>query len=626
MTLNFRRRFWFVHLSLLLAQFWCASLLAQSVDPPTSELIQTAERVSWTSPDSALSMLLVGLAEAEADPSLQSVAIKLAISKVYNFKRICDSIDYWNDQAEETYLTMDHQRGIAETWYQKGYASFCRMEYELALEQILEGLEIMERLNDERGIALGHLRMSRIFHFTFKMKESAEHGRLGGQGFEQLGDYADAWDAWSFAGHGYRMENDSAAAIECFDKCMEMAVKSGIPVVMGLAYNDLASFYMEYDQYDSAAIYFEKSLEIVDPSDERQVMVIKNGLGQVYLHTGQYQKCIDLLYEALSVVEESGELFFMTEIPEYIAQSYAGLGQYDSAYKYMEMNWRYSDSLFTQNQDEALQEMKTKYESDQKDALISRQKAERKYGIALFLAVLAVAILFYMRYRSKQKMNNILDQRNKEKDFLLKEIHHRVKNNLQILSSLLNLQSEYIEDEKALDAITEGGNRVQSMSFIHQQLYSHENVTAVDMRKYLSALCEHLSETFSSEKKVIDIKYSVEQIFFDVETAIPLGLIINELITNSIKYAFGDRLEGNIQVDLWITADDQLGLKVADDGPGVVSVNDKKSTSFGKDLIEVLSQKLKGKITVDTDEGYSTTILFKRYKMVDPKEHVLREV
>ena len=595
------------------------NLFAQTPDLSTSDLVSIAEQLTWTNPDSAALLLSRRLEALHINEDADNAILYLTLSKVYNPKRDCDSIAKWNIQASLLFEMLGDSRGKAEVLYQKGYEAFCRMEYEKAMDYVLQGLAIMEELDDDAGIALGHLRMSRIFHFTSKMAQSAEYGKLAAEGFETVKNYIDAWDSWSFAGHGYRMINDSIQAISCFDRGLAMAGLSGVPKIVGLAYNDLAAFYMEYEMYDSAAVYYQKSLDLVEQEDERQIMVIKNGLGQVYLHTGQYEKCIEILMEAMSVVKKTGEMFFLTELPEYIAQSYAGLGQYDSAYKYMEMNWRYTDSLFTQNQDKALEEMKTKYESDQKDSLIARQKSERKYIFALLLAVCLLALGLYRRYIHKKRTSEILDQRNKEKDFLLREIHHRVKNNLQILSSLLNLQSEYIKDESALNAITEGRNRVQSMAFIHQQLYSETNIAAVDMKAYIDELCEHLSDSFTTPEKKVSIRSDILPDLFDVETAIPLGLIINELITNSIKYAFRERDQGNILVRLWKNQNNQLCLSVSDDGQGLVATAGVENQhSFGTDLIKMLSHKLRGKIGIDTSLGYTTTITFERFKIVDP--------
>lgn len=589
----------------------------------SQQIIDDSERLKWIDPDSAIYLLKNRLQDETGSLEAGETAdLALQLSKIFNEKRACDSIGRWNKIAYEIYRTQDNRRGIAEVYYQDGYEQFCLGQYEKALDFVLQGLEIMEDLGNQPGIALGYLRMARIFHFTYKLTQSAESGVKAGKIFETLKKYPDAWDSWSFAGHGYRMENDSAQAEYCFSKGLEMAERSALPKVIGLAYNDLAAFYMEFNQYDSAVSYFEKALDNADPADERQVMVIKNGLGQVYLATGRYQECIDLLKEALKVVYRTNEIFFLTELPEYIAQSYAALGQYDSAYKYMEMNWRYSDSLFTVNQDQAMEEMKSKFESDQKDALIARQKSERKYTYLLLFLALVVALMFYWRYQLKKQTNEILDQRNKEKDYLLREIHHRVKNNLQILSSLLNLQAEYIQDESALNALTEGRNRVQSMSFIHQQLYSEENVSMVDMKEYVPLLCEHLRDSFSLDNNGIRLKYQVDVPFFDVETAIPIGLIINELITNSIKYAFPEPTDGEIMVRLWIGKDEKLFLQVRDNGSGSSVKQKETSSSFGTDLINVLSQKLKGKIEVDRNDGYSTTIEFSRFKIFESRDMV----
>lgn len=606
-----------VRLSILSAALVISILnpLRGQSDTPTTDVVEAALNLVWSDLDSTYYLLRTELQNTQ-DP-LSQAQIYLALSKAFNQRRECDSIQHWNQKAELIFNDLDHEQGSAEVLYQKGFEAFCIMDYTKALEYILQGLDKMQNLNDVQGIALGHLRMSRIFHFTSKMPESADYGRRAAPVLEKFGDYINAWDSWSFAGHGYRMSGDSVQAIECFENGMQSALKSQLPEVKGMAYNDLAAFYNEADNYDSAIVYFQKAFDLVDPEDERQKMVIANGLGQSYLHSGQYQACIDLLSGALQFVQQTNERFFMSEVPEYIAQSYAGLGKYDSAYKYMEMNWRYTDSLFTKNQDEALEEMKTKYESDQKDQLISQRNSERKYGIGLLILSAIIAFVLYRGFINKKKNNEQLQERNKEKDFLLREIHHRVKNNLQVLSSLLNLQAEFIVDESALNVITEGRNRVQSMSFIHQQLYSEDNITSVNMKVFLADLCDHLGHSFSTETKSVEIKYDIQTDLFDVETAIPLGLIVNELITNSIKYAFTNKSKGIIIVKLWENENDQLCLLVSDDGQGPIpSERSGGEPSFGTDLIKILSQKLKGTIKVDTAGGYSTIIKFDRYKLV----------
>ncbi len=555
--------------------------------------------------------------DGASDQAIQYKAdIAMILSKTYNTPRNCDKIKEWNLVAENLYTQLGSRRGSAEVLYQRGYHAFCLMDYEAALELFLAGLQIMEELGDDHGIALGHLRMSRIFHFTYKLPQSAEYGVLGGERFDRVGDHVQAWDSWSFAGHGFRMEQDSAQAINAFNKGLEAAERSGLVAIKGMAFNDLASFHMEYDMYTEAEAYFLKSLEMVDPSEERQIMVIQNGLSQVYLHTGRFEECIAISKKALATVYKTNDLFFLSELPEYVAKSYEGLGRYDSAYKYMNLNWKYSEELFTTNQDEALEEMKVKYETEKKELVIDKQNKERYYGLGLIGVLIALGLALWNRYQSKLQLSAVLKERNEEKDFLLKEIHHRVKNNLQILSSLLSLQSDAEDDDNIVGALQESRNRVESMSLIHQKLYTRDNVTAINMKDYVADLCTQMEDSYNSELRSVQIEHQVSIDMVDVETAIPLGLIINELITNSMKYAFVNKPQGLIRLSL-VENSDGLQLDIKDNGNASLDAieSSSKSTQFGSRLIEILCKKLKGKIQINTDDGYHTSIAFTRYKL-----------
>jgi two-component system, sensor histidine kinase PdtaS len=269
-------------------------------------------------------------------------------------------------------------------------------------------------------------------------------------------------------------------------------------------------------------------------------------------------------------------------------------------------------------------ELQTKYETAQKEAKIEQQAdelAKQRTQFWTVLAFLGLALVggFFL-YRLAQKLR----KRNEEKEFLIKEIHHRVKNNLQVLSSLLNLQAEHIQDENALDAVREGQNRVEAMGLIHKKLYMGDNLASVEMRDYLQNLGDTLLDSFGIYDDQVKIQYDVQPIHLDVDTAIPLGLVINELVTNSLKYAFphldaqnAENTEGVISLSLWINNAKQMCLKVADNGVGKANaVISKHSTAFGSQLVEVLSKKLHGKLEVlPVEKGYATLIQFDNYKM-----------
>ena len=261
-------------------------------------------------------------------------------------------------------------------------------------------------------------------------------------------------------------------------------------------------------------------------------------------------------------------------------------------------------------------EMQTKYETEKKETLLQRRQMELYMTLGGLLLLLLIALLLWSGYINKRKHNRVLEQRNEEKEFLIKEIHHRVKNNLQVLSSLLSLQSDYVRDPAALDAVMEGRNRVQSMGLIHQKLYTGENLASVDMQDYVRDLTDQLLSSFGLEDRV-DINLAIQIGALDVDSAIPLGLIINELVTNSLKYAFpGNLTAGKMEIRLWINEEKELCLLVSDDGVGLKNAADTAdSTAFGTDLVQILSRKLKGRIQTHTDPGFATFIRFARYRL-----------
>ncbi|MFT6807936.1 MAG: two-component sensor histidine kinase [Saprospiraceae bacterium] len=286
---------------------------------------------------------------------------------------------------------------------------------------------------------------------------------------------------------------------------------------------------------------------------------------------------------------------------------------------------KYTDDL-VETRDEKIANLETeaviKYETGKKDEAIAHQKMELKrksttqriyIGIVALLGSLLTGLLFL--FRKKKKITADLELKNRENEVLMKEIHHRVKNNLQILSSLLSLQSDNEEDQTIVGALQESRSRVESMGLIHQKLYTRDNLTAIKMEEYVKELCDHLVETYSSNEKTVTIDSSVEVNLADVETAIPLGLIINELITNSMKYAFEENRRGAIQVHLWEEGT-ELKLVVSDNGQTIKEKEvSASSTKFGTRLIKILSKKLKGKIEVSREQGYKTSITFQRYTL-----------
>ena len=231
--------------------------------------------------------------------------------------------------------------------------------------------------------------------------------------------------------------------------------------------------------------------------------------------------------------------------------------------------------------------------------------------ILLFIYALSIR---YKRVLGLKATNDLMSRSLEEKDTLLREIHHRVKNNLQVISALLTLQSHHVKDESAALALRKGQDRVESMALIHKNLYQHDNLKGVDSKDYFERLTQHLLESYQLTHQEVKLELDVDPILLDVDTMIPLGLIVNELISNSLKHGFKEVSQGEIRISLK-EADHKLILKVADNGQGNGEVTQKsKGRSFGQSLIRSLSRRLDAEIVVVNSNGYQVNMEIKRYK------------
>ncbi len=239
-------------------------------------------------------------------------------------------------------------------------------------------------------------------------------------------------------------------------------------------------------------------------------------------------------------------------------------------------------------------------------------------ALSVFANQIAIAISNIRLYNQAQK--EIEDRRQAEarirealedKEVLLKEVHHRVKNNLQVISSLLNLQSSQIEDEKTVDLLRESQNRVRSMALIHEKLYQSSDLARVDFQGYLHSLVNSLMQTYRvySEQVVIDVKS--EELAFSIDTAIPCGLIVNELVSNSLKYAFAKGNPGKIEVICENIRGSQYRLTIRDNGTGLPEGFDvESSSSLGLKLVTSLVRQINGELIVQNKQGACFVIEF----------------
>ena len=403
-----------------------------------------------------------------------------------------------------------------------------------------------------------------------------------------------------------------------FQEAIELSQKLNDRFLEAFAYGNMGMNYVELNRPEEAEASLNKAIELYRSMNNKfRVLRTTSQISRLHMSQGNFQKAIDILAPAYEESLELTDIKLTDDLVFNLGDSYEGIGNYKKALLYHRKHMALQDSMLNEQVTNAVNDAEAKYENEKKVAEIERLALEDQLSktrisrqrLALGGSIGGLGILSFLLFRifgQKQKIesqNELISKALAEKDTLLREIHHRVKNNLQVISSLLRIQSNQTKDEIAIDALKEGQARVQSMSLIHQDLYQKENLTGVRMKVYLERLTQNLFSTYNISKDRIQLKMSIVDLNLDVDTVVPLGLIINELVTNSLKYAFPNDRSGTVSVSL-VESIDSLILKIEDDGIGINSSNSVLTEgSFGYNLIQAFAHKLEAEIIIDGSEG-----------------------
>lgn len=396
---------------------------------------------------------------------------------------------------------------------------------------------------------------------------------------------------------------------------------------LGFFFDYLGYLREKQGRYQEAYQNHLQSLKIRENlSSHYNITESRISLAAVLIRLGRYDEAIGEANKVFDNYEERQSLHQLQGSYELLSEAYEAKKELAKALHYHKLLKKISDTVFNTDMIETIAEKDAKFERVQKESEIAilnleNQNSQKTIGQKnntilmggtglLLVSLLCVGLYLITRKYLWQKQE--LAQALSEKDILLREIHHRVKNNLQLVSSLLTLQGRSINNESAQKAINEGKSRIRSMALIHQDLYQRENITSVNSQQYFKNLCQELYTTYSISKDKVVLQMNIEDIPIDVDTLVPLGLITNEIITNSLKYAFPGNKTGNLKVLLKAKNDGFL-LKVSDDGVGY-DPGDISDNSFGNRLIHSLVQQLEAKLNISTEKGTSIEIIIDTLK------------
>ena len=390
----------------------------------------------------------------------------------------------------------------------------------------------------------------------------------------------------------------------------------------------IAGIYREDKQYDKAGRLFAAALAISSKAHLRE-MDANNELGQLYVESGQYEKSRKYLYAVLNGPQAGLTMAMQRHLRYMLFLADSATGRYLSAIRHMGALKEMDKLYLRASKDKEVQKLHIAFETEKKDTEIKIQQARldeanllRNLTIGAVGLLLIIIGLLYYQYKQKKlsskeglNKNAIITQKNlllehllTEKELLLKEVHHRVKNNLHTIFCLLESQASFLDND-ALKAIENSQNRIYAMSLVHQKLYQSNDVATVDMALFFSDFLHFLSGSFGLGDR-IKIAQDVEPVKMGISKAIPLALILNEGVTNAIKYAFPGEKNGKISVSLH-QADDQIQLIIADNGIGMEDVPNMEYNSLGIELMKGLSDEMGAEIVFANAKGTKITLKLK---------------
>ena len=376
---------------------------------------------------------------------------------------------------------------------------------------------------------------------------------------------------------------------------------------------NLTGLYKNSKEYDKALKTIEIPIEFYHKNNTYggfgEALALEKK-GEILYEKKDYAQAQQITLKSLQLVENQAQsLELRVESMDLLRKIYDAQNSIPAAYE-IQKKWRVLyDTLTNQNARKTVATLQTQFETVQKETKIKEldvknhaQQTQLIWAISGLTVLLISLIGGYYLYRKLNQNKLKVEEQSQQLTILMKELHHRVKNNLAIVSSLLSMQSNRLEDKNAAKAVREGQMRVQAMSLIHQRLYKTDDVSTVNIKEYFTELAESLMQAYGHTPDGFELNIEVENPALDVDLAIPLGLIVNELITNSFKYAYEGIKYPSLTI--YFRNDKDITLKIQDNGIGIdENLVDQKSNSFGQKLIKGLSKQLKGTYKFENNQG-----------------------
>ena len=605
--------------------------------------------------------------DPEKEKMLQEVislyaSLGLEEKRIENYTKIT-TIYFWggkiNEAKKRLYQNLADLRKINFTHQQFAettivYIDLYQHNMKSAMYYALKSVKRMEAEKDYTFGDIFYMRLGDVYNFTGHSEEALELYKKSIEIGQQTLDSGTWYKSFYGAVAALSIKGKNKEAIAYINELTAKYPpkitfdKMSVAYIKANCYEALKDN-VQAEKYFNETDYYARQLN--NPETFREIAHQYTMMSLFYININKVQKAKFYTDKLLAIFKVNKGTYNSEAFQRLLYKTDSINGNYKGSLEHFKNYKRISDSIIGIDKNKQIEELKIQYESknkEQKIALLNDQsklqeselqksKLLNTLSIWSLLLLLITIGLLYNRYRLKQRNHAKLELKEREinqkninlrhlldeKEWLLKEIHHRVKNNLQTVISLLNSQSAYLDNDMALSAIKNSQHRIHSMSLIHQKLYNSENIATINMPNYIKELVEYLKDSFSLAQR-IRFEIKVAPLELDVAQAIPLGLILNEAITNSIKYAFPNDRTGMIYITIEATTENRYLLTISDNGIGAeTDFTDTKANSFGMSLIKGLSDDLEAKFTMENNNGTVLKIEFSQEFPINQKRQMI---
>ncbi|MES2514032.1 MAG: tetratricopeptide repeat protein [Bacteroidota bacterium] len=513
--------------------------------------------------------------------------------------------------------------------------------YKESLEYNFKALNIQEQLGDKKHVAIELNNIGALYSdigdhtkaliYFVKAKDISE--KIGDDGSTAvfIGNIAHHYkflcDSASDAGNTKLSLQYQDTALYYFQNAIGLSEKVSDKDNIAACLENIGIIYSNVENYQGSLPYLLRALELYKEQDlNAEQSFCLTLLGQSYSHTGQ-NKLAELCYaQALDIAKKTRSHYFLMNAYQGASEFYQLTGRHQEALGYYKNYVLFRDSMFNKENSNSLTRTEMNYEFDKKQAAIkfendrivykleSENKLQKQWRIFFILVILLACVgLFFMKraFDNKNKLAKILAEEDKRKEVLLQEVHHRINNNLQIISSLLTLQANSADNDQLSEYLMQSQNRIQSLSALHELLYDTNSPLEIKMTDYLEKILDFHREVAKTLAENITIQTEVEDVKFPTKLAVPLALIINELVTNSLKYAFKGLPSGIIKVTLGKNAtDNNWFISIADNGKGMPPESQKRKDSLGLKLVGIMTRQIGGTLISKNENGAFFNVIF----------------